>query len=110
MATVDRSPADTYGTAAGYTLSVGGTYRRHRTGSPWTLSGSVQQQRMRGTIYEELDGWMATALVSRVLGFHNSMQFTYTYLKSSGTYLGSPRDIDVQSGQVAFVWAERPPR
>ena len=110
MATVDRTPVDSYGTGAGYTLSVGGTYRRHRPGSPWTLSGSLQQQRMRGTIYEELDGWMATAILSRVLGFHSSMQFTYTYLNESGTFLGSPRDIEVHTGQVAFVWAERPPR
>ena len=53
---------------------------------------------------------MATAVVSRVLGFHTAVQFTYTYLNDSGTYLGSPRDIDVQAGQVAFVWEERPPR
>jgi len=107
LATVDRSAADMYGTMAGYTLSTGGAWLWHHPGSQWSLSSSVRQQRMRGTIYEDLDGWMVSASIYRELGLQTGVQITYTYLNDSGTFLGATSAIAVHSVRVAFLWKGR---
>ncbi len=106
LGTVDRSAADSYGAGAGYTLSAGGTWRRHRPGSLWTLSSSLRQQRMRGTEYADLEGWVVSGSVSRALNRRTAMQITYTYMTNSGTYLGSAQEINSHSIQIAFLWKD----
>lgn len=106
LATADRTPTDTYGTSAAYTLSAGGTWQQHRPGSSWTFSGSARQQRMRGTYYN-LDGWLVGGSVSKTLSRQTSVQITYTYLNNSGDFLGAARDIDMHAVQLAVIWREK---
>jgi hypothetical protein len=105
LATADRTPMDTYGTSAGYTLSAGGTWQRHRPGSSWTFSSSARQQRMRGTY--SLDGWLVTGSVSRALSRQAAIQVTYTYLNNSGDFQGATQDIEMHAVQFAVIWRER---
>ena len=109
MATVDRN-ADLYGTAAGYTLAVGGAWTWHHPASAWQYTASLRQQRMRGGVVQELDGWLGTVGIQRALNRHSAMQLSYTYLQNSGTYLGAARDISVQAIQFSVLWQEQPTR
>ncbi len=62
---------------------------------------------MKGGWVQQLDGWIGTVSVLRMLNRHSAVQVSYSYLHNSGTYLGSARDISVQAIQLAIIWQEQ---
>ena len=55
-----------------------------------------------------MDGWPPPS--SPECSGSIQLQFTYTYLNIPGPTWDPHGTLTCKSGQVAFVWAERPPR
>ena len=107
MATLDREPANQYGTGSGSTLSIGGAWQWHPPSSKWELSADVREQRFEASVIQNLNGWMASGTLSRVLTRQTAIQISYSYMDNTGTSMVSTRNIKVHAVQFAAVWRNR---
>lgn len=109
MATVDRLPASSYGLGTGYTLSSGGAWQWQHPGSSWDLSASFREQIIRGSLLQNLNGYMLGATLFKTLSRRTGFQLSYSYMDNTGTYIAGARNIKVHALQASVVWREAMP-
>jgi hypothetical protein len=100
----NRSSFDNYGFAVGTVSIYSGTWMFHPTGGHWTFFTTFAEQQMRNTGFLSLSGWQASGGVSRNVSSHLTMTTNYSYLASSGTYLGVPESFGVHSVRISMSW------
>jgi hypothetical protein len=108
LASYDRASTDSYGFAVGSNSTAGGSWTWRRPGTAWSVSSGFQHQDIRNTGTYSVAGWQGFGGVNRYLGGHSRMSIQYVYLNNSGTYLGSPNSLVVQSIRVSFGWDPQP--
>ena len=109
MATVDRSPLDTYGAAAGIPL-VGGTSGGIVREVPGRSLAAFSSSACEGRYMRNWMDGRPPPLFSKCSGSIAACSSPTPISTNPGPSWVSPRDIEVHTGQMAFVWAERPPR
>jgi hypothetical protein len=104
MASYSRASSDTFGIATGVVTGAHLAWSWRRPGSGWMFFATGGQQQIRNTGYTSLSGWSGSGGVSRRLSSQLSWRTEYTYLLSTGNYLGLTSDRSIQSVRVSLAW------
>jgi hypothetical protein len=103
LASIDRNLGDTYGLGARATMSASGAWVWRRLASPWMMSGSVDYQKLQGSIFRRLESRAALVALTRSLGSHLfvSVQYGYSELPT----VGLNPDLSQSGATVALTWS-----
>jgi hypothetical protein len=102
MAAVNRNSYDDYGFAVGTVSVYSATWFFNPMGTHWTFFTTFAEQQIRNTGFVSLSGWQTSGGLSRSISSHVMMTTNYSYLSSSGTYLGTPSNFGVSSVRVSM--------
>lgn len=102
-ASYNRSTVDDFGLAVG-TVSVYGVAWFFRPVGRWMFSTTFAEQQLKNTGFLNLTGWSASAGLMRSIGNKVMTNTQYSYMSSSGTYLGIPANFGVSSVRFSLSW------
>jgi hypothetical protein len=102
-ASFNRNAYDNYGFAVGVVSVYGASWFFRPTGTRWMFSATFAEQQMKDS-FLDLTGWSASGSMMRSIGNHLMATTSYSYMSSSGTYLGTPASFGVSSVRIMFSY------
>jgi hypothetical protein len=107
VVSANRSVSDAYGLGASNSTSGQFAWTWQRPGGPWTLGTSVAYERLAGTTFGLIQGWMGLGTVTRRL----SRQFTLVaqgiYASDAGTAGGDFASLMRRGVRLSLMWKPR---
>jgi hypothetical protein len=104
LGSFERSSSDIFGFAIGGNTTVSAAWSYHRHGSPWSLFASFGQNQIRNAGFVSVDGWQASGGLTDSFSKNTSMALQYSYVSSSGNYVGNLNRFTAHSVRLSLNW------
>jgi hypothetical protein len=102
--TYDRTAMNGYGYTTGTTTNTMGSWAWNRRGSRWSLFAGFGQEQVRSTGFLSITGWQSSAGASAYLGAQMMLTAQYSYLDSTGKFLGTLDNVSIHSVRLTLGW------
>jgi hypothetical protein len=105
VASYSRSAGDAFGLGANASTAVTGAWQWGRPGRFWKPWAAIGYNRYHGGAVNRMEGWMASAGLSRALTRTTGLSLSYAYLSNRGEFLGVSRQISAHSVRLTLGWS-----
>jgi hypothetical protein len=100
----ERTIGLAYGVGAADVTSISAAWQWRRPGQRWGLSSSYTQQQYRNGVFNDIDGWRATAGITRMMGWHTVLEAGYSYASYKSVSPLSPYQSAQNAVRVSVMW------
>jgi len=103
----NRSVSDAYGLGASKSTGAQAAWVWQRPGGAWTVSGSVAYERLAGTVFALIQGWMGQVTVTRRLSRTLTLVALGAYATDSGAAGGDFAGLLRRGARLSLTWRPR---
>jgi hypothetical protein len=102
-----RMASDAYGLGAANTTTAQLAWAWRRPGSAWTVGASIAYERLAGTEFALISGWMGQATVSRQLSRQLTLVAQANYASDTGVAAGDFASLTRRGARLTLTWRPR---
>jgi len=106
----NRGVSDAYGLGASNSTSAQFAWTWQRPGGPWTLESSIAYERLAGTAYQIIQGWLGQVRVTRRIARQLTLVAEGTYATDSGVAGGDFASLMRRGARLSLNWRPRGPQ
>jgi hypothetical protein len=107
VVSASRSVSDAYGLGAGNSTTGQLAWTWERPGGAWTLGGSVAYERLAGTAFGLIQGWMGQVTLTRRISRQLTLVAQGTYASDAGVAGGDFASLMRRGARLSLTWRPR---